>query len=33
VKERNSGILKTYEDGGDVLHEDAHLLCLERKSE
>jgi hypothetical protein len=33
VKERNSGILRAYEDGGDILREDKHLLCLRRESE
>jgi hypothetical protein len=28
VKERNSEILRAYRDGGDMLHQDEHLLCL-----
>jgi hypothetical protein len=28
VKERNSEILRAYQNGGDALHEDKHLICL-----
>jgi hypothetical protein len=28
---RNSGILRAYETGGDVLHQDPHLVCLKRE--
>jgi hypothetical protein len=28
VKHRNSGILRAYQNGGDLLHQDEHLLCL-----
>lgn len=28
VKDRNSGILRAYQNGGDVLHQDRHLSCL-----
>ena len=28
VKDRNSGILRAYQSGGDVLHQDEHLSCL-----
>lgn len=28
VEERNSEILGVYQTGGDVLHQDKHLLCL-----
>lgn len=28
VETRNSGILRAYKTGGDVLHQDKHLLCL-----
>jgi hypothetical protein len=31
VKDRNSGILRAYQNGGDVLHQDEHLLCLKDK--
>jgi len=31
VKSRNSGILRAYQNGGDVLHEDEHLVCLKDK--
>jgi hypothetical protein len=30
AKERNSGILKAYEDGGITFHAEKHLLCLRR---
>ncbi|RDL35220.1 uncharacterized protein BP5553_07151 [Venustampulla echinocandica] len=32
VKERNSEILRAYQNGGDILHEDKHLICLKRES-
>lgn len=28
VEERNSEILRVYQSGGDILHQDKHLLCL-----
>lgn len=28
VKERNSEILRAYQNGGQALHQDPHLLCL-----
>jgi hypothetical protein len=31
VKDRNSGILRAYQNGGDLLHQDEHLLCLKDK--
>jgi hypothetical protein len=31
VKDRNAGILRAYQNGGDVLHQDEHLLCLKDK--
>ena len=31
VKERNSEILRAYENGGDVLRQEKCLLCLKRK--
>jgi hypothetical protein len=33
MNERNSGTLRAYENGGDVLHWDKHLLCLKRNSD
>lgn len=32
VKDRNSGILRAYQDGGEALHQDEHLSCLKDKN-
>lgn len=32
VKDRNSGILRAYQNSGDVLHQDKHLFCLKSGS-
>jgi hypothetical protein len=31
MQDRNSGIIRAYQNGGDVLHQDKHLLCLKRE--
>lgn len=33
ANDRNSGILRAYRDGGDALHQEKHLLCLQKKFE